>query len=121
MATLTATLTLTSTDATGDELNITVTDSLTITNPSLNTARAAVLHSAPTVLLAAADQATDAYFYIKNMDGTNFVQVKSDAAAIFSRLRAGEFLFVNVKEAVGIEVQADTATCIVEYGYWTNA
>jgi len=121
MATLTATLTLTSTDATSDALSLAVTDSLTIGNPSINTARASVLHTGPTVLLAAADQTTDTYFYIKNMDGANFVQVKSDAAAIFSRLRAGEFLFVNVKEAVGIEVQADTATCIVEYGYWTNA
>ena len=121
MATLTATLTLTSTDATSDALSLTVTDTLTITNPATNMARAAVLHSAPTVLLAASAQATDTYFYIKNLDNTNFVQVKSDAAAIFSRLRAGEFLFLNVKEAVGIEVQADTATCQVEYGYWTNA
>ena len=121
MATLTATLTLTSTDATGDELNLTVTDSLTIGNPSLNIARASVLHSAPTQLLASGSHATDTYFYIKNMDSTNFVQVRLDDATIFSRLRAGEFLFVNMKEALGVEVQADTATCIVEYGYWTNA
>ena len=121
MATLTPTLTLVSTDATSDALSLTVTDSLTITNPSTNMARAAVLHTGETVLLAGSDQATDAYFYIKNLDTANFVQVKSDAGAIFSRLRAGEFLFVNVKEAVGIEVQADTATCEVEYGYWTNA
>lgn len=121
MATLTATLTLTSTDATSDALSLTVTDSLTITNPAVNIARAAVLHSAPTVLLASGSHATDTYFYIKNLDTTNFVQVKLDDATIFSRLRAGEFLFVNMKEALGVEVQADTATCQVEYGYWTNA
>jgi hypothetical protein len=121
MATLTATLTLASTDATSDALSLTVTNSLTTGNPATNLARAAVLHSGPTVLLASGSHATDTYFYIKNLDSSNFVQVKLDDATIFSRLRAGEWLFVNVKEALGVEVQADTATCQVEYGYWTNA
>ena len=123
MATLTPTLTLTSTDATSDALSITVTDSLTVTNPSINIARASILHTAETELLSAAAHsaiANDVYFYVKNMDGTNFVVVKSAGGADFAKLRAGEFMFLPLKLAAGLEVQADTATCIVEYAYWAK-
>ena len=121
MATLTPTLTLTSTDATGDELNLTVTDSLTTGNPAINIARASILHTAETELLSAAAHsaiANDVYFYVKNMDGTNFVVVKSAGGADFAKLRAGEFMFLPLKLAAGLEVQADTASCNVEYAYW---
>ena len=93
MATLTPTLTLVSTDATSDALSITVTDSLTTGNPSINIARASVLHTAPTELLSAADAVLagdEVYFYVKNID-------------------------------IGLEVQAHTATCVVEYAYWRRA
>ena len=121
MATLTPTLTLTSTDATSDALSITVTDSLTVTNPSINIARASILHTGETELLSAAAHsaaAADVYFYVKNMDGTNFVDVKNAGGTVFAKLRAGEFMFFPLKLAAGLEVQADTATCIVEYAYW---
>tara|TARA_R100001086_G_C11703867_1_gene222142 strand:- start:233 stop:607 length:375 start_codon:yes stop_codon:yes gene_type:complete len=123
MATLTPTLTLTSTDATGDELNLTVTDSLTTGNPAINIARASILHTAETELLSAAAHsaaAADVYFYVKNMDGTNFVDVKNAGGTVFAKLRAGEFMFFPLKLASGLEVQADTATCIVEYAYWAK-
>jgi len=121
MATLKPTLTLTSADATSDALSITVTDTLTTTNPSINMARAAVLHTGETELLSAAahtSAADEVYFYIKNMDTTNFVEVKTAGGTAFAKLRAGEFMFLPMKEALGVEVQAHTATCVVEYAYW---
>jgi len=125
MATLTPTLTLTSTDATSDALSITVTRSLTTGNPSINIARASVLHTAPTELLSAAAAVAagdEVYFYVKNMDSTNFVEVKQASGVVtFAKLRAGEFMFLPLKEAIGLEVQAHTATCIVEYAYWRRA
>ena len=124
MATLTPTLSLTSTDATGDELNLTLTASLTTTNPTVNIARASVLHTAPTELLSAAAAVAagdEVYFYVKNMDGTNFVAVKTAGGTDFAKLRPGEFMFLPLKEAIGLEVQAHTATCIVEYSYWKRA
>ena len=121
MATLTAKLTLTSSNATSDALNLTVTGSLTTTEPSINIARASVLHTAPTELLSAAAHtaaADEVYFYVKNTDSTNFVAVKTAGAVDFARLRAGEFMFLPLREAIGLECQAHTATCIVEYSYW---
>lgn len=119
MATLTPTLTLTSTDATSDELNITITDSLTTTNPAVNTAKISVATSATNIL--ATTDTSDAYVYLRNTDSTNFVTVYTDAAVAFGELLPGEFAFFPLKGAVGLELIADTAACIVEYGYWSRA
>ena len=119
MATLTPTLTLTSTDATSDALSITVTDSLTTANPQVNIARAGILHTGPTNILTTADS-TITYVYLKNLDETNIITVKIDDATAFLDLSPGEFAFMPVKGAVGLEVQANSATCILEYGYWAK-
>jgi len=124
MATLNTTLTLSSTDASSDALSITVTDILTVGNPSIGLSRAAVLHSAPTELLSAAAATAagdEVYVYIKNMDTTNFVAIKTAGGTDFAKLRAGEFMFLPMKEALGVEAQAHTATCVVEYAYWRRA
>jgi hypothetical protein len=119
MATLTPTLTLTSTDATSDALSITVTDTLTTTNPQVSTARAAILHTGVTNILTTSDSDI-AYVYLKNLDSTNIITVKTDGGVAFSDLNPGEFAFLPLKGAVGLEVQANTATCILEYGYWSK-
>jgi len=119
MATLTPTLTLTSTDATSDALSITVTDTLTTANPQVNLARAGILHTGPTNILTTDDSAIT-YVYLKNIDDSNIITVKTDGAVAFLDLSPGEFAFMPIKGAVGLEVQANTATCILEYGYWAK-
>lgn len=120
MATLTPTLTLTSTDASSDALSITVTDTLTIGAPSVGLSRASILHTAPTNILTTEDLAIS-YVYLKNLDITNIISVKTDGAVSFLDLSPGEFAFMPVKGAVGLEVQANAATCILEYAYWSKA
>tara|TARA_R100001015_G_C4625866_1_gene184572 strand:- start:1111 stop:1473 length:363 start_codon:yes stop_codon:yes gene_type:complete len=119
MATLTPTLTLTSTDATSDALSITVTDSLTTANPQTNIARKSILHTGPTNILTTADSAIT-YVYLKNLDSTNIITVKIDDATAFLDLSPGEFAFMPLKGAVGLECQANSATCVLEYGYWAK-
>ena len=51
MATLTAKLTLTSSNATSDALNLTVTDTLTTGNPAISTSRSDILHTGATNIL----------------------------------------------------------------------
>ena len=68
MATLTPTLTLASTNALSDTLNLSVTDTLTTTNPS-EFSRISVSHSGNGTILYA-DSGAVAYVYIKNI-GTN--------------------------------------------------
>ena len=118
MATLTPTLTLVSADATTDALSISVTDSLSVTAPSIGISRVTVATDAATQLLASSDGA--AYLYIKNMDTTNHVVLKNDAGNTFGRLSAEEFAFLPIETNEGCEVQASGSPCVVEYAYWTK-
>lgn len=121
MATLKPTLTLVSTDAVSDSLNFTVTDSLTVGAPTVSLSRLSIATGAASQLYA--DTAADGtvYFYLKNTDDTNFIRVKTDAGNNFLVLNAGEFAFMPVDTNEGLEVQADTAACVLEYAYWTKS
>ena len=117
MATLTPTLTLTSTDASSDELNITVTDSLTTTTPSVGLSRTTITTADNQELV---DDGVSGvfYFYAKNLDATNFVILQTTASVQYARVGPGEFAFFAVNDSNGLEARADTASCNVEYAYW---
>ena len=119
MATLTPTLGLASSDATGDGLSLTVNKDLTTTIPAINTAQISIGTASATNILTTA-QATHTYVYLQNTDDTNYVSVKTDGGNVFARLRAGEFMFFPHELSIGLELQANTGSCIVEYGYWTS-
>ena len=119
MATLVTKLTLTSSNATSDALNLTTTDTLTTTEPAINVARVSISQSSATEILTTA-QALRTYVYIKNTDNDNFVKVSTAGGVTFGVLNPGEFMFFPLWPDTGFELQADTAACIVEYGYWTK-
>lgn len=121
MATLTTTLTLASTDATSDRLNISVSDSLTTANPAVNIARLSIATDAATNILTTANSSVT-YVYIKNTnsDASHILTLKTDGATAFSDLGAGEFAIFPLKGAVGLECQASGAAVVAEYGYWTK-
>ena len=121
MATLTPTLTLTSTDAASDSLSITVTDSLTVGNPAVNVARQEVATTGQFNILTTADNTGISYVYVKNIDSTNVITLKDDSANNFLDLSPGEFAFFPVKGGIGLEATANTAACVLEYAYWTKA
>tara|TARA_B100000963_G_scaffold337270_1_gene333089 strand:- start:15 stop:386 length:372 start_codon:yes stop_codon:yes gene_type:complete len=122
MATLTTTLTLASTDATSDRLNISVSDSLTTANPAVNIARLSIATDAATNILTAAGNSNITYVYIKNTntDVSHVLTLKIDDATAFSDLGAGEFAILPIKGGVGLECQASGAAVVAEYGYWTK-
>lgn len=123
MATLTTTLTLNTSDATSDALKISASDSLTVTNPAVNIARQEIASGSDTTLLDPSVQTADTYLYIKNIDTTNYVDVKDGGGSpvTIAELGAGEYLFLPLKGATGIKLQANSAACVVEYGYWTKS
>jgi myo-inositol-hexaphosphate 3-phosphohydrolase len=121
MATLTTKLTLSSNSSATDRLNVTSVDTLVITNPSVNIARQSIATDSAFNVLTAADNTSITYVYLKNLDKTNIITVKDDAGNNFLDLSPREFVFLPVKGAVGLEVQANTAACVLEYGYWTKA
>lgn len=119
MATLTPTLTLSSTDVTSDPLSFTVTDSLTVTNPSVGLSRVVITTSDNQELV---DEAVSgvSYFYAKNTDATNFVILQTTASVQYARLSPGEFCFFPINDGAGLEARADTASCVLEYAYFTK-
>ena len=117
MATLDVTLTLASTDAVSDTLNMTVTDSLTTTTPNVGISRITITTADNQELV---DEATSGvfYFYAKNLDTTNFVVLQTTGSVQYARLSPGEFAFFPVNDGNGLEARADTASCALEYAYW---
>ena len=130
MATLTPTLTLTSTDATADQLSLSVTDSLTVKAPIINLSRIASEGSGGSVVNVVAPSITGHKFlYIKHTGFQANGSSSTAAELIVSiagndgiRLNAGEFSYFPVKTALSVGVQSNTSETIqVEYGYWTRS
>ena len=117
MATLNATLTLSSTDALSDVLSFTVTDELTVTAPIQGLSRQTITTADDQELVDDAVSGVK-YFYAKNLDSTNFVILQTTASVQYARLSPGEFAFFPVNDSNGLEARADTASCILEYAYW---
>ena len=118
MATLSTKLTITSSDARTDTINISLSDTLTVTDP-IETGKIPITTSAGGGLLGTLVPASDSntyYVYIKNLDTTNFVYVQDDAAATFGKLHPGEFTWFTLAPSEGLELRADTDTVRVEYG-----
>ena len=120
MATLTQTLTLTSTDATSDELSFSVTDSLSVTAPLQSLAQVTITTADNQELV---DEAVSGvkYFFARNTDATNFVVLQTTASVQYARLSPGEWCFFPINDGAGLEARADTASCVLEYAYWTKS
>jgi len=119
MADLQIVINLTSSDATSELLQIAQSDTVTVQEPLVNTARYSIATASPTQLLDSAVQTSDTWVYLKNVDPTNYVTISTDAAVDFGKLEIGEILVFKLLGAVGLELTANTADAIVEFGYWT--
>ena len=154
MAILTPTLTLTansnsassSPGLASDALNLSVTDSLTITGPSAGISRISTaanpLGAGAGILLAEATSTATTFVYVKHLgvlasDGTtashasnDFVRLSNaDGDTDFIKLQPEEFCFFPLLEfdgsdddveAGGLKVEAGSAAVMIEYGYWTR-
>lgn len=112
MATMVAAITLTSTDVTTDELALSVTDSLTISNKVIAPSR--VKTSTGDLTLFASSSYSRSYVYLKNMDDSIAMDVDFGSTASFN-IRPGEFAFFPWHASQNIVVAADSGTPILEY------
>jgi glutamine phosphoribosylpyrophosphate amidotransferase len=120
MATLTPTLTLVSTDASTESMSLSVTDSLTTTNPANGVSRKSIGTSSAEVIIASTESA-HMFTYLKNIDNTNIITVSTDGGTAFATLNPGEFMYLPVKGTVGLEVQANSAPCVLEYAFFARS
>jgi hypothetical protein len=119
MATIKFRLNTTSSTVGPDRLDFIVEKSVSITEPFLNMAKVSVDTGADTVILGTGN--VQSYVYLRNTDATNFVTIKNNADNTLSIIRAGEFALFPIAASAGLELLADTAACIVEYGHWAVA
>ena len=120
MATLTAKLTLTSNTATNDTLNLSSSDTLSVTEPTTGISRKSIATGSAQDVLAT--NSAFSYVYIKNASSSNaaaWLQVKLGGDAKI-RLDVGEFAIFPLYSSQAITMEAQTAACVVEYGYWTK-
>jgi hypothetical protein len=116
---LVPTLTITDTTTFSDDISFSVTDSLTVTAPAQGLTLVTITTADDQELV---DEAVSGvkYFFAKNTDSTNFVILQTTASVQYARLGPGEFCFFPINDGAGLEARADTASCILEYAYWTK-
>ena len=129
MATLTATLSLTSTDATSETTSLTEIKAITVGSPIIGISRVSVAVSGGSDVAIVPSGAANQYVYIKHTgfqsDGstvtTNQLSVKF-ASTEGVRISAGEWAFLPSKSDVVVNlISSSTETILVEYAYWTGA
>ena len=121
MATLTPTLTLSSSDMNGDTLNLSVTDSLSILG-QVTTKQ--VVSSTTGVVFATADNYTKSYVYLKNLSTTaaEIITIeKADGGDEYMTLGAGEFAFFPWASTVDLAVDAAQGTPTLEVRIYQEA
>ena len=129
MATLTPTLTLTSTDATTDQLGFSVTDTLSVTAPHVGLAKLAVTTTGANNIIQPATDGQTYYVYVKHtgVDSsgsvvTTTLNIELTGDVIIGKLAAGEFMFMPVGgHSLGVQLQASSGTIVAEYAYFTKA
>ena len=118
MATVTTKLTLTSSDAMSDALNVSVTDVLTTANPTEFSRKSIATGSAQAVI---ASNSAFSYVYLKNISSSNaaaWVQVLLGGDAKL-KMKVGEIAFFPLYSGQAVTAESQTAACVLEYGYWT--
>ena len=118
MATLTPTLTFSSTDTATDQLSFAVSSALTVTTPNIDIARLSVPTAKPSILTAS--NSTTTYVYAKTTDSTNHVKLYTGNDELFGIVWPGEFAFFAVVDGEGLKFEANNAAVVMEYGYWTK-
>ena len=129
MATLTPTLTLTSSDITTDQLSFSVTDALSVTTPHIGLAKTSVSTTGANNIIQPATDGQTYYVYVKHtgVDAsgssvTTTLNIELTGDVVIGKLAAGEFMWMPVGgHSLGVQLQASSGTIVAEYAYFTKA
>ena len=129
MATLTANLTLTSTDASSDELSLTTSKALTIGPPQVGISKISVPAGSGNKAIIVPSLDARRFVYVKHTGvdagGSTVateIYVETSDGAWFSKLAAQEWMFlpINANGAQVIQLRATSGTIVAEYAYFTR-
>ena len=128
MATLNATLTLSSTDVTSDTLSMTVTKSLTTGQYATGISRTTVTNVGANNIIQPRTDGQTYYLYVKHTgtsDGstavTTTLNVELTGDVVVGKLSANEFCFIPLgSHSLGAQLQASSGTIVAEYAYFVK-
>lgn len=123
MATVTAQISLTSTDLLSDDLSISVSTDVTAANTTGLARRpvtATGVGGSATTLFTASDFSAPAYLYIKNTDSTasDFIYVYDDTTSgdpVILKLAGGDWAFMPLNAGLTLKAYATTNPTLVEF------
>ena len=123
MATVTAAISLTSTDLLSDNLAVSVNTSITAANTTGLARRpvtATAVDAAATTLFTASDFSAPAYLYIKNTDSTatDYIYVYDDTTSgdpVILKLAGGDWAFMPLNAGLTLKAYATTTNTVVEF------
>ena len=131
MSNLKPTLRITRAKADGttqDNLNIQVTDEVTLKAPSQGPGNVICTTTGSDTIIVPAST-DNVYLYVRHTgttdgssSGTAQVDVENTDNEGFARLKAGEFLFMPFSHnaaSVGVQLQSTSGNIMMEYAYWT--
>tara|TARA_Y100000401_G_scaffold107066_1_gene101101 strand:+ start:31 stop:420 length:390 start_codon:yes stop_codon:yes gene_type:complete len=126
MATLNITLSMNSKNAATDELNFTVTDALTTTDPMIASAKTSVSTVGASNIIQPDTSGATYYLYVKHTgtsDGssatTENLGVELTGDVPFAVLAPNEFCFLPVGGgSFGVQLQAASGTVVAEYAWF---
>ena len=129
MGTLTATLTLVSSDVSADEsLSLSVSRGLTTGQVFRGVSRATVTTTGANNIIQPATDGQTYYVYVKHTgtsDGstsvTTTLNVELTGDTVFAKLAANEFCFVPVGgHSQGVQLQSSSGNIVAEYAYFVK-
>ena len=131
MATLTTTLSLHSIDSSSDELDITVSDSLTIKSPSIGISKATITTTGANHIIVPANADKQTWVFIRHTGEdsngasiTTEVEIEITGDVAVGTLKVGEwcwFPFCGNGGSKGVQLQSSSGEIVVEYGYWSDS
>jgi hypothetical protein len=128
MATLTPTLTLKSTTASTNALDVTITDSLTTGQYTTGISRTTVDATGANNIIQPRTDGQTYYLYVYHTgtsDGstavTTTLNVELTGDVVFGKLAAGEFCWIPIGgHSLGVQLQASASTIVAEYAYFVK-
>mgnify|MGYP003136114342 CR=1 FL=1 len=130
MATLNVTLTLQGTDLTSDELNFSVTDTLSVKSPSVGMSKITIDTTGANSIVVPANDNKQTWVFLRHTgeDGagaavTTEVEVELTGNVAIGTLKTGEWLWFphcGNGASTGIQLQSSSGAIEVEYAYWSD-
>ena len=123
MATVTAAISLTSTDLLSDNLSVSVNTSITAANTTGLARRpvtATSVGGSATVLFEASDFSAPAYLYVKNTDSTatDYIFVYDGTTSgnpVILKLAGGDWAFLPLNAGISLKAYAQTGGTLLEF------